>query len=159
VYPPVAQAIYLAVTRIAETTGMMRLAMVGFEVVIVTVLFDLMRRLGLPRTAIVGYAWHPLAIWEIANNGHAEAAIVALLMIGVWLLVRAHRIAGAIVVTLAALVKPYAVLVLPAFWRPWDWRVPLAIVATVLLCYAPYLGAGKAVLGFTGGYIAEEGLA
>jgi alpha-1,6-mannosyltransferase len=159
VYPPVAQAIYLAVTRVAETAWMMRLAMVGFEAVIVIVLLDLARRLALPRAAVVAYAWHPLAIWEIANNGHAEAAMVALLMIGVWLLVRARRVAGAVAVTLAAMVKPYAVLVLPAFWRPWDWRVPLAIAATVLLCYAPYLGAGKAVLGFAGGYIGEEGLA
>jgi alpha-1,6-mannosyltransferase len=159
VYPPVAQAIYLAVTRIAETALAMRLAMVGFEAVIIIVLLDLLGRLALPRTAIVAYAWHPLAIFEVANNGHAEAAMVALLMIGVWLLVRARRVAGAIAVTLAALVKPYAVLVLPAFWRPWDWRVPLAIIVTILACYAPYLGAGKAVLGFTGGYIAEEGLA
>ena len=159
VYPPVAQAIYLAVTRIAETTAMMRLAMVGFEVVIVAVLLDLVRRLALPRTVVVAYVWHPLAIFEIANNGHVEAAMVALLMVGVWLLVRARRVAGAVAVTLAALVKPYAVLVLPAFWRPWDWRVPLTIAVVVLLCYAPYLGAGKAVLGFTGGYITEEGLA
>jgi alpha-1,6-mannosyltransferase len=159
VYPPVAQAIYLAITRIAETPLVMRLAMVGFEAVTIVVLLDLIRRLALPRTAVVAYAWHPLAIFEVANNGHAEAAMVALLILGVWLLVRARRIAGAVVVTLAALVKPYAVLVLPAFWRPWDWRVPLAIVATVLFGYAPYLGAGAAVLGFGRGYIAEEGLA
>ena len=66
--------------------------------------------------------------------------------------------------TMAALVKPYAVLALPSFWRPslwqnWDWRVPLAIAATLVVGYAPYLGAGKAVLGFAAGYIAEEGLA
>jgi hypothetical protein len=76
----------------------------------------------------------------------------------VWLLVRARRVLGAVAVTLAVLVKPYALFAFPAFWRPWDRRVPLAIGATALLCYAPYLGAGKAVLGFTGEYIAEEGL-
>lgn len=163
-YPPVAEMLYLAITRIAETTVVMRLAMVAFEIAIVVVLLDLTRLLGVPRTAIVAYAWHPLAIWEVANSGHIEAAMVALLMTGVWLLLRARRVLGAIVVTLAALVKPYAVLVFPVFWRAsswkdWDWRVPLAIVATVLVCYAPYLGAGKAVLGFTGGYLAEEGIA
>jgi len=159
-YPPVAEMLYFAITRIAETTLVMRLAMVGFEVVIILVLLDLTRLLALPRTTIVAYAWHPLAIWEVANSGHIEAAMVALLMTGVWLLLRARRVLGAIAVTLAALVKPYAVLVFPAFWRPFDWRVPLAIIATVLLCYAPYyLGAGKAVLGFSSGYIAEEGLA
>jgi hypothetical protein len=163
-YPPVAEMIFLAITRIGETPLVMRLAMVACEAAIVVVLIDLLRRLALPATAVVAYAWHPLAIFEVSNNGHAEAAMVALLMLGVWLLLRARRVAGTVLVTLAALVKPYAVLILPAFWQPslrqnWDWRVPLAIVATVLVCYAPYLAAGKAVLGFGAGYIAEEGLA
>ena len=136
----------------------MRLAMVACEIVIVAVVIDLLRRLALPATAVVAYAWHPLAIWEISNNGHVEALMVALMMLGVWLLVRAQRVRGAIAVTLAALAKPYAVLILPAFWRPWDWRVPLAIVATILVCYLPYLGAGTGVFGFLGqGYLQEEG--
>jgi len=81
------------------------------------------------------------------------------LMLGIWLLVRGRALAGAVAVALAALVKPYAVLVLPAFWRPWDWRLPLAVIATIAACYLPYVGAGWNVFGFLGsGYIAEEGL-
>ena len=158
-YPPVAQFVFLAITRISETPSAMRLAMMGFEIVAIVIVIDLLRRLDLPKTAIVAFAWHPLAIWEIANNGHAEAAMVALMMLGVWLLVRARRVAGAVAVTCAALVKPYAVLVLPAFWRPWDWRVPAAILVTAIVCYAPYLGAGRGVLGFLTSYVSEEGLA
>ena len=158
-YPPLAQMFFLAVTRIAETITTMRLAMVGCEIVIVAVLIDLLRRLNLPVTAVVAYAWHPLAIWEVANNGHVEALMVALIMLGVWLLLRAQRVAGAVVTALAVVVKPYAVFVFPSFWRPWDWRVPLAIIASIALCYLPYLGAGRGVFGFlTAGYIAEEGL-
>jgi alpha-1,6-mannosyltransferase len=157
-YPPVAQFIFLAITRISETPLAMRLAMMGFEIVAIVIVIDLLGQLELPKTAIVAFAWHPLAIWEIANNGHAEAAMVALMMFGVWLLVRARRVAGAVAVTCAALVKPYAVLVLPAFWRPWDWRVPAAILVTATVCYAPYLGAGRGVLGFLTSYVSEEGL-
>jgi hypothetical protein len=80
------------------------------------------------------------------------------MMLGVWLLASKRAIAGAAVVALAALAKPYAVLILPAFWRPWDWRVPLAVAATALAGYLPYLGAGRAVFGFLAGYISEEGL-
>lgn len=157
-YPPVAQIFYFLVGRIAETATAMRLAMVACEAVIVAVAIDLLRRLALPKTAVVAYGWHPLPIWEIANNGHVEALMVALMMLGIWLLVRARRVSGAVAVALAALAKPYAVLVLPVFWRPWDWRVPLAIVATVLVCYLPYLGAGTGVFGFLGqGYLQEEG--
>ena len=158
-YPPVAQMFFLAVTRIAESLIAMRLAMVACEFVIVAVVIDLARRLARPVTAVVAYAWHPLAIWETANSGHVDALMVALLMLGVWLLVRARPVAGAVAVALAVLVKPYAVIVLPAFWRPWDWRAPLAAIATVLICYLPYAGAGRGVLGFvTSGYMSEEGL-
>ena len=158
-YPPLAQMFFLAVTRIGETLTMMRLAMVACEVVIVAVVIDLLRRLGLPTTAVVAYAWHPLAIWESANSGHVEVLMVALIMLGVWLLVRSRKVAAAVAVAFAAVVKPYAVLILPAFWRPWDWRVPLAVVAAIAACYLPYVGAGRGVLGFlTAGYLSEEGL-
>jgi alpha-1,6-mannosyltransferase len=160
-YPPIAQIFFLAVTRISETLVMMRLAMVACEAVIVAVLIDLLRQFQLPATAVVAWAWHPLAIWEIAQGGHVDALMIALLMLGIWLLVRHRAIAGAVVVTLAALAKPYAIVALPSFWRPWDWRVPATILATIALCYLPYLGVGRGVLGFVTatGYLGEEGFA
>ncbi len=157
-YPPIAEMFFFLITRIGETLTILRLSMVGCEVVIVAVLIDLLRRLNLPITTVVAYAWHPLAIWEISNNGHVEALMVALMMLGVWLLLRARPAAGAVAVALAMLVKPYAVFVLPPFWKRWDWRVPLTIIAVIAICYVPYLGAGKGVFGFvTSGYLAEEG--
>jgi alpha-1,6-mannosyltransferase len=157
-YPPVAQMFFLAVTRLSESVAAMRLAMVGCEVAIIAAIIALLRRLALPEATVVAYAWHPLAVFESANNGHVETLMVALMMLGVWLLVSKRKVAGAVAVALAALAKPYAVLVLPAFWRPWDWRVPLAVAAAVLACYLPYLGAGWGVFGFLSGYISEEGL-
>jgi alpha-1,6-mannosyltransferase len=159
IYPPVAQAFFLAVTRIAESLTAMRLALIGCEIVIVVLIIDLLRHLKAPVTAVVAYAWHPLAVWEIANNGHVDALMLALIMLGVWLLVRARPVAGMVAVALAALVKPYALIVSPAFWRPWDWRAPLAAVATIVFCYLPYLGVGRGALGWLPGYLSEEGLA
>lgn len=157
-YPPVAQMFFLAVTRIVDGLTTMRLAFVACEFVIIAVMADLLRQIRLPPTLVVAWAWHPLAIWEISNNGHADGLMVALLLAGVWLLLRHRAIAGAIAITFAALVKPYALVVIPAFWRPWDWRMPLAIGATIAVCYLPYIGAGTGVLGFlTTGYLAEEG--
>src|SRR6202011_6131893 len=156
-YPPVAQMVFLAVTRIAETLTMMRLAMIACELAVVAALIGLLRRLDLPVTGVVAYAWHPLAIFEVASSAHVEALMIALMMAGVWLLVCARRVLGAVAIALAMLVKPYALFVLPAFWRPWDWRVPLAVVATILLCYLPYLSVGRGLFGFvTSGYLSEE---
>jgi hypothetical protein len=159
IYPPLAQMFFFVVSRIAETVTTMRLALVACELVTVALIIDLLRRLELPVTAVVAYAWHPLAVWEIANNGHVDALMVALIMMAVWLLVNARPVAGAVAVALAAVVKPYALIVLPAFWRPWDWRVPGAVIVAIAVCYLPYLGAGRSVFGFLTGYVSEEGLA
>jgi alpha-1,6-mannosyltransferase len=158
IYPPLAQMFFFVVSRIAETVTTMRLALMACEIATVALIIDLLRRLELPVTAVVAYAWHPLAVWEIANNGHVDALMVALMMMSLWLLVRACPIAGAVAVALAAVVKPYALVALPALWRPWDWRVPVAVIATIVVCYLPYLGAGRGVLGFLTEYVSEEGL-
>ena len=158
IYPPAAQFFFAAVTRLGESTLAMRLAMIGCEVVTLALLIDLLRRFNKPTTLATAYAWHPLAVWEVANNGHVDALMVALVMLGVWLLARYRRLAGALAITLAALVKPYAVVALPVFWRPWDWKLPLAAIAAVVLCYLPYLGAGTGVFGFLTDYVAEEGM-
>jgi len=47
----------------------------------------------------------------------------------------------------------------PAFWRPWNWRLPLAFALTVVALYAPYVSIGDQALGFLPAYVAEEGIA
>lgn len=158
IYPPVAQMFFLAVTRLGETITVMRLGMIGCEVVTFLVIVDLLRRLGKPVTLSVAYAWHPLAFWEVANNGHVDALMVMLVMIGVWLAVRHRNVFAGVLIALGALAKPYAIVALPAVWRPWDWRLPLAVMVTIVICYLPYLGVGEGALGFfINGYLSEEG--
>jgi hypothetical protein len=135
----------------------MRLALLACEAVTVTLIILMLRRLGRPATRVVAYLWHPLPMWEIANSGHVDAAMVALIMLGLWLVIAGRRLPGAISIALGALVKPYAVLALAAAWRPWDWKIPLAVLAVVALCYAPYVSVGWGVFGFlTTGYLQEE---
>ena len=156
-YPPVAQLFFAAVARIGESTVCMRLALIGCEIVTLAILVDLLRRLHKPPALAVAYAWHPLAIWDIANNGHVEALMVALSMSGIWLLVRHRRTAAGIAMALATLVKPYAAVALAACWRPWDWRLPAIVIGVVVACYLPYLGAREGVFGFLPVYLTEEG--
>ena len=85
--------------------------------------------------------------------------MVALLLAGLLLFVRGRTILAGVVATLGALVKPPALLALPVFWRPWDWRLPLAVGLTVVLAYLPYLSVGTGVLGFLPAYLQEEGFA
>ena len=159
IYPPIAQAIFLALTRLGESVVVMKLGLLAFEAATVVMLIALLHRLGRPLTGVVAYAWHPLPIWEIAGSGHIDIAMCALLMAGLLMFLNGRTLLAGVAVTLGALVKPAALLALPVLWRPWDWRLPLVAMVTVLLAYLPYLSVGSGVLGYLWGYIEEEGLA
>jgi hypothetical protein len=159
IYPPVAEFFFLIVTRIGENVNVMRLALLGCEAVSVTLVMLFLRRMERPTTRVVAYFWHPLPIWEIANNGHVDALAVALMLLGLWLALTGRAMRGAVLIALGALVKPYVVPAFASVWRPWDWKMPLVVIATIALCYLPYLSAGWGVFGFlTKGYLSEEGI-
>src|SRR5262249_37275115 len=111
-----------------------------------------------PLTRVVAYVWHPLPIWEIANSGHVDALMVALMLLGLWVALSGHTIRGAVLLALSTLAKSLAAPALAVIWRPWNWKMALAVLATIALCYAPYLSVGAKVSGFLTGYLNEEGL-
>jgi alpha-1,6-mannosyltransferase len=158
IYPPASQLFFLLVTRIHESVLAMKIALVACEAVTIAAVIALLRRVGRPVTRVVAYAWHPLVIWEIANNGHIDAAMVAMMMLAVWLFAAGRRLAAAAAAAVGALFKPFAVLVLPALWRPWDWKSLLVFAVVVAVFYLPYLSAGTGALGFLPMYASEERL-
>ncbi len=158
IYPPVAQMFFFVVTRFGESVTTMRLAFLACEAVTVVMIWMLLRQTGRPVTRTVAYLWHPLPMWEVANSGHIDALMVALMMTGLWLVICRKTLRGVAAISLAALAKPFAILALPVCWRPWDWRAPALAVAIAAACYAPYLSVGARVFGFLAGYLREEGI-
>ncbi|HZC79039.1 MAG TPA: glycosyltransferase 87 family protein, partial [Ktedonobacterales bacterium] len=159
IYPPAAQAIFLALTRLGESVLVMKLGLLALEAAAVAAIIALLQRQRAPLTRVAAYAWHPLPVWEIAGNGHVDAAMIALLLAGLLLFVQGRTILAGVAATLGALIKPAALLALPVFWRPWDWRLPLAVAVTIVLAYLPFLSVGACVLGFLPAYLQEEGFA
>lgn len=158
IYPPVAQVIFLTVTRISESVTWMKAAMLGFEAVTMWALAALLASLGYSRHRILLYAWHPLLIWEVAGNGHVDA--IAIAFIALALLARRRELWAATGVALACatLVKLFPVVLFPALYRRWGWKMPVAFAATIVLAYLPYISVGTGVIGFLPAYTQEEGL-
>ena len=157
IYPPLAQALFLSVTRLGESVVVMKSALVVLEAVTVAALIALLKRLHMPPARVAAYVWHPLPVWEIAGNGHVDAAMIALMMVALVVFLNGRTLAAGVLATLGALIKPTAALALPVFWRPWDWKLPLVVLATLIAAYVPYLSVGSGVFGFLGAYIKEEG--
>ena len=133
--------------------------LLGLEGLGAAALISLLATLRLPRALAALYLWHPAPLWEIAANGHSEAAVIGLMPSAfAWGEARNRSYLAGALVALGALVKPTAALALPAIWRPFDLRLPAFVLCLALLCYAPFLTAGTGVLGFVGGYAREQGL-
>jgi hypothetical protein len=158
IYPPMAQAIFVTVTRIAETVTAIKAAMVGFEIAAIWTLLALLRRHDLPETRVLLYAWHPLPLFEFAGSGHIDAAAIALMLIACLATDRRQPAIAGVMLTSAALVKYFPAVIAPALYRRWDWRFPVAAIAAAIILYLPYIGVGWRVLGFLPGYAQEEAL-
>lgn len=159
IYPPVAQAFFFLVTRVSESVIWMKAALVCCEAVALVALTWLLASFGWPRARVLIFAWHPLLVWEIAGSGHIDALMIALVSVALIARRKQKHAAVGLALACAALVKFFPVVLFPALYRRWSWKMPAAFAATICLAYAPYLGVGaKAALGFLPAYAAEEGL-
>lgn len=158
IYPPLAQIVFFLVTRFSQTLVAMKVAMVGFDAIAIWAILRLLHRRGEPATRVLLYAWHPLPVWEFSGSGHVDAIAVACVTLALLAADARRPFLAGVALGGAALVKFFPVAIGPAIYRRWDWRLPLAGAATVALLYLPYLGAGKKIFGFLGGYSSEEGL-
>jgi hypothetical protein len=101
------------------------------------------------------YAWHPLAVVELAGSGHLDAVALAATVAALWAAARGREAWAAALLGAGALVKLYPLLLLPAVWRR-PGRAVAAALAVVGAGYALYAREGSAVLGSLTRYVAEE---
>jgi hypothetical protein len=157
IYPPVAEAIFLGVTRFGERPTAIKLAMVVCEAVAFVLLVGMLAAEGLPTTRVLVYAWHPLALWEFAGSGHLDAVLIPFILAALWAARRGRQGLGGLFLAAATLTKLYPAVMLPALYRRWGWTMPATFAATILVAYLPFLGAGAKVLGFLPRYATQEG--
>jgi len=158
IYPPVAEYVFFLGTRFGESLTAMKATLLAFEMAGVLLLLRLLRDSRLPPGRILIYAWHPLTLWEFAGSGHVDAAVVTFVVLALWARRREAAWLSGSALAAAALVKFFPAVLFPALYRRWDWKMPLAAAVTVIVAYLPFIGAGRALLGFLPGYLQEEGL-
>jgi Glycosyl transferase family 2/Glycosyltransferase family 87 len=159
VYPPGAEASFLAArvtfgTDVRATTWLFLLVEAGALALLLVVL----ARMGAPLERVAIAAWHPLAVSEIAANGHADALALfaGAALLAAWVVGR-RGLAG-VAVGFGALVKLGPLLLVPALARGGGRRLVLAALATVAAGYAAYATAGASVVGSLLRYLDREDL-
>lgn len=159
-YLPAAQVFFALVTKVApESALVFQVAAVVLDLLTGGLALDLLRRLGLPRTWVLIYLWHPLVVVEFAHGAHVDALMVWLLMAALWALV---ALRSSSISTLASLSRPFSVvalaaatltkglpaLLVPVVWRRWGWRYVALFGGLLLAACLPFaLGAGWGLVG------------
>jgi len=158
-YPPVAEAAFLLITRVSESVTWMKAAMVACEAITIWALVQLLVSFGFARQRILIYAWHPLAIWEIAGSGHVDALAIAFIALALLARRKPRETLTGFFLACAGCVKFFPAVLFPALYVRRSWKMPLAFAVTIVVAYLPYLSVGPmGVLGFLPGYASERGM-
>jgi hypothetical protein len=113
VYPPVAQAFFGAVYRLAPDNVLaMKLAFGIGELLALACVLLLLRTLDIPIGRLTIYAWNPLLLVEVWGSGHLDALVLAAITTAALASARRRDGLAAILLGLGSLVKIYPVVLL-----------------------------------------------
>lgn len=174
IYPPMAEAWFSAVYRIAGIGARHKAWQVAglvTELATIGMLGVALRRWGRDPRWLALYALSPAPVLEVVNNGHVDGLAVLLLVAALAVVApgpasttRRRGVAAGLLVGAAALVKLYpavALVGLVGAREAWRSRALLraagAAVALAIVAYAPHLArVGVKALGYLPGYLGEE---
>ncbi|MEU6863336.1 glycosyltransferase family 87 protein [Streptomyces sp. NPDC046876] len=169
IYPPVAEAYFLAVDRLSPSGARHKPLQTGACLISLGVtgaLLLILRRRGDDLRKAAYWAWCPAVPLEAVNNAHVDVLGVLLAVAGLGLVASrdpARRAAGGVLIGAAIAAKLVPAVVLPGALsgvrRVRDAAVVLLPAAAfVVLAYLPYvLFSHASVFGYLGGYVQEEG--
>ncbi|MFE6836680.1 glycosyltransferase family 87 protein [Streptomyces sp. NPDC057705] len=169
IYPPVAEAYFLAIDQLSPTGARHKPLQIGAALISLGVtgaLLLILRRRGDDLRKAAYWAWCPAVPVEAVNNAHVDVLGVLLAVAGLGLVASralTRRAAGGVLIGAAIATKLMPAVVLPGALsgvrRVRDAAaVLLPATAFVVLAYLPYLLLSHgSVFGYLGGYVEEEG--
>lgn len=156
IYPPLSQALFLAVTAVSTSVWMMKLVFTLCELGVILLVCRLLKILGRRPAGLLWYAWNPLAIVEVAGNGHNDSFGALLLVLAVLLILQKRTRLSIAALAASAGAKLVGISFLPFFlaaggragrWRRIGAGIGIAFLSLTLF-WLPYRSAGWSM--FTG---------
>jgi alpha-1,6-mannosyltransferase len=151
IYPPLAEAVFYLISQVSGTVTAMKVVMAIFDLIAAILFARLLALEELPVSRALIYAWHPLPLWEFAGSGHIDAIFIACMLAALIAERRLRPGLAGLFLAGATLTKFYPVILAPALYRRWDWKMPAAFIAAIVIGYLPFL------FGFLPGYAGQEG--
>ncbi len=135
VYPPLAERVLRLNYLLFHGIRSEKLLFIGYNLLAIVALTQLLRQRGRPGALALIYAWAPLTVIEIAANGHMESLAILLVLLAFLWAGRHDRLSGA-AYSAAVLVNLFAVLLFPVYLRcvkklRWGWMALITVLSTL----------------------------
>ncbi len=146
-YPAAAQLFFRGIVSIADSSRLMKAALVVCDLLTMVVLLAWLRDTRRSPWLVLVYAWNPLVILEIAHSGHIDALGSLWIAVSAWMLSTNRGMRAAIAFVIAVAVKLLPIVLIPLYWK--RMRVRDGVVAALVLAvlYLPFASAGTLPLG------------
>jgi alpha-1,6-mannosyltransferase len=157
IYPPGAQRLFRGIYAAKpDSLIFMKATIAACDLLTILLLIRLLRVAGLPPGRAIVYAWHPLAVFELAGSGHLDGLMIPFVLLCLLLLERRRDGWAGAALGAAAAIKLYPALLIPAVVRRHGPRLLLPAAILVGLLYLSYVWtAGPRVLGFLPQYLSD----
>lgn len=131
IYPVGAQALFGFAHKLSPFSLFgWRLVILLCELAAFLLLLKIVWQLKRDEIWLAAYWWNPLVIKELINSAHMEAALVPLILLGVYAGLKQRFFTASFAFTLAASVKIWPALLLPLVWRRMLWQ-PWSLISAV----------------------------
>jgi hypothetical protein len=149
IYPAGTQLLFYALNKLGiRSVSAFKGAVCLFDTGSMLLLVMILTNLGLNRERVLIYAWNPLVIYELGNNGHLDGFMVFFILLALLFLIKGRSVASVSSLAFAASLKLYPAVILPAIIRNKKIQGLAVFTCIILLLYLPYLSAGKKIVGF-----------
>jgi hypothetical protein len=147
IYPPISQLFFHGSVTLFYNLYFFKAMLILLEMTTLLFLSLIFRKRGIPQNPLLIWAWHPLAIVEIAGSGHQDI-IGIFFLVGCLCLRHYHRILESALMLIGSfLSKIFPVILFPLLLRGRSKKPYLYLIGLTVLCYLPFTSGG---LPFTG---------
>jgi hypothetical protein len=146
-YPPAAQLFFRLVVWIHDSTRTMKLALALCDLITILIVWRWLPLIGRPEWLVIGYAWNPLVVLEIAHSGHIDALGALWIAAAAYWLTRRRTALASIAFVFAIATKLLPIVLLPLFWRRVRSRDAAAAATILALLYLGYTQQGVLPFG------------
>ncbi len=156
IYPPAALGLHAVVAAITPRLGGFQVLAAVLALVAIALAAALLHRPGRDPALVVALAWNPVLPLFAAGEAHHDIAMAVLALAAVAGAVAARPWRAVLATGLAALVKPFALAVVPALLPATGGRRWLVLPVLALAAYLPFAGAGWGLTASFATYAGER---